>query len=429
MEALPFLRRLDEVLQRVLKRGMGKEGLAPARELTAGEEVTPEEQRLTSLTEMVDESYRFAEDLAAGRLESQVSRGNVLAMPLKAFQASLRHLTWQAGQVAQGDLSQQVHFLGEFSDSFNRMIVSLREKAVLEQRLQTVTDVLSEGVFLVDQEGKLEFMNPEAEHLLGYGLEELKDRPVHEVIHIQQGDGTLLGEGNSLLGRAILVGEEYRNDDDAFTCKSGRILPVSVGCRPVVSDGVSTGAVIAFRDMTEQKKYRESLEHINRVLERQASTDALTGIYNRMRFSKLLDVELNRARRYGTPFSVVLLDIDKFKSVNDTYGHLAGDNVLKELAGLLKGNIRSSDAVARWGGEEFIVMAPGCGLKEGAALAEKLRAAVEAHDFPIPRPVTSSFGVAAFVEDDTELTLTNRADQALYAAKENGRNRVEVEAV
>ncbi len=429
MDALHFVRRLDEVLQRVLKRGMGTEGLAPARTDIESEETDPDTQRLARLTEMVDESYRFAEELAAGRLESQVSRGNVLAMPLKAFQASLRHLTWQAGQVADGDLSQQVHFLGEFSESFNRMIASLRDKAVLEQRLQTVTDVLGEGVLLVDRDGNLQFMNPEVEHLLEYDEDELRMRPVHETIHIQCEDGTRLGDGNSLLGRAILEGEEYRNNDDVFTCKSGRLLPVSVVCRPVVSDGENSGAVIAFGDITEQKRYRESLEHINRILERQASTDALTGIYNRMRFSKLLDVELNRSRRYGTPLAVILLDIDKFKSVNDTYGHLAGDNVLKALALLLTGSIRSSDVVARWGGEEFIVMAPGCGLQEGAALAEKLRAAVAEHDFPLPRPVTSSFGVATFVEDDTELTLTNRADQALYVAKESGRNRVEMEAV
>ncbi|WP_052813273.1 GGDEF domain-containing protein [Desulfonatronum thioautotrophicum] len=191
-------------------------------------------------------------------------------------------------------------------------------------------------------------------------------------------------------------------------------------------EGQGGGSVIAFNDITEQKKYQESLELINQILEKQAATDPLTGIYNRMKFSKVLGNEMKRAERHGTQLAVMLLDIDKFKSINDTYGHLDGDNVLKSLIQLLAQNIRSRDILARWGGEEFILLAPGTDLEGGRLIAEKLRLAVAECDFPIPRPVTSSFGVAAFQPGDTELTLTNRADQALYRAKEQGRNRVEV---
>ncbi len=427
MGALELIQEVDKCLTPVLKRGMGRDGLAfQAEHVGADPEIQAAAQRLMDFFGMVTEAYRFAEDLANGRLETQTARNNVLAMPLKALQSNLAHLSWQARQVADGDLSQQVHFLGKFSESFNQMIGSLREKAVLERRLQTMMDVLGEGVLLVDAESCLIFMNPEAERLLGYTLNEVEGKALDEVFHIQQPDGTFLGPDQSGVARAVRANQEYKRDKDVFTCKSGRILPVSVVCRPLELEQGGSGAVIAFSDVTEQKKYQESLELINQILEKQASTDPLTGIFNRMKFSKVLGDELKRAQRYGTPLAVILLDIDKFKSINDTYGHLDGDNVLKALTRLLAANIRTSDTLARWGGEEFILLAPGSSLDSARLLAEKMRLAVAEYDFPIPRSVTSSFGVASYQPGDTELTLTNRADQALYRAKEQGRNRVEV---
>ena len=106
---------------------------------------------------MINESYRYSESLARGNLKTQVSRTNIFAMPLKGLQSSLAHLTWQANQVAAGDLSQQVHFLGEFSNSFNLMINSIREKKIIEQQFKLITEVLGEGGFLVDCSGKVIF--------------------------------------------------------------------------------------------------------------------------------------------------------------------------------------------------------------------------------------------------------------------------------
>lgn len=426
MGALELVQALERCLAPVMKRGMGRDGLVFHPDHVGDDpEIQAAAQRLMDFIGMINETYRFAEDLANGRLEAQAARKNVLSMPLKALQSHLAHLSWQARQVADGDLNQQVHFLGKFSESFNQMIVSLREKAVLEQRLQAMMDVLGEGVLLVDAEGCLLYMNPEAERLLGYSLDQVAGKALDQAIHLQQPDGTLLAPDQSGPARAVRANMEYRSDKDVFTCKSGRILPVSLVCRPLELKRKGSGAVIAFSDITEQKKYQESLELINQILEKQASTDPLTGIFNRMKFSKVLGDELKRSQRYGTPLSVILLDIDKFKSVNDTYGHLDGDNVLKALTQLIAANIRSTDILARWGGEEFILLAPGSDLNSGAQLAEKLRAAVAVHDFPIPQAVTSSFGVAVYQPGDTELTLTNRADQALYQAKEHGRNRVE----
>jgi diguanylate cyclase (GGDEF)-like protein len=121
-----------------------------------------------------------------------------------------------------------------------------------------------------------------------------------------------------------------------------------------------------------------------------------------------------------------MFDIDHFKAVNDNHGHEAGDDALKGLATLVGEQLRRSDRLARWGGEEFLILAPGVDVRETAALAEKLRAAVADHDFGVGDPVTASFGVAELAREDTPKHLIRRADDALYAAKENGRNRVEI---
>ncbi|MEO5364124.1 MAG: diguanylate cyclase [Magnetococcus sp. DMHC-8] len=167
------------------------------------------------------------------------------------------------------------------------------------------------------------------------------------------------------------------------------------------------------------------LERQIRDLEFKAFTDALTGTCNRARLQTLLYAEMQRSLRHGQSLSVLLFDIDHFKRVNDTFGHQAGDRVLIELSTLVSGNLRASDVLARWGGEEFMIVTPDIDLEAALLLAEKLRCLIAAHAFPGVGQVTSSFGVAQFVAQDTIVTLTERADQALYQAKRLGRNRVE----
>jgi diguanylate cyclase (GGDEF)-like protein len=136
-------------------------------------------------------------------------------------------------------------------------------------------------------------------------------------------------------------------------------------------------------------------------------------------------MEMARSERYQSPLSLILFDIDHFKSVNDTYGHSAGDNVLKRLAKRVQANIRETDIFARWGGEEFVILAPGLFIMEAVQFAEKLRRNIEELDFTKPQKITLSFGVAAFKKGDSSTILINRADEALYRAKENGRNQVQ----
>ncbi|BFR49561.1 diguanylate cyclase [Nitratidesulfovibrio sp. HK-II] len=168
------------------------------------------------------------------------------------------------------------------------------------------------------------------------------------------------------------------------------------------------------------------LKRMNAVLERLARTDPLTDLPNRTRLNDLFRREVDRAKRYRRPFSIVILDIDNFKRVNDEYGHLAGDRTLQAFAVVVRDNVRGADTVGRWGGEEFLVLCPETTAEEAAQLAERLRAATRATPFEGGRTHTVSAGVAAFHEGDDLDALLNRADAALYRAKNAGRDRVEM---
>jgi len=162
-----------------------------------------------------------------------------------------------------------------------------------------------------------------------------------------------------------------------------------------------------------------------KIIEAISVTDRLTGIYNRVKLDEALHEEYEKYKRYGTGYSVILFDIDRFKSVNDTYGHMVGDYVLKELACVVTGSVRNVDTFGRWGGEEFLVICPNTDLEGAYKLAEHLRIAVENKIFDKVKKVTCSFGVA-YIEDVSDMdVLLLEADKALYKAKENGRNRVE----
>lgn len=175
---------------------------------------------------------------------------------------------------------------------------------------------------------------------------------------------------------------------------------------------------------------RRLIEHHERLIDRMqrmAEDDYLTGLYNRRKGQELLDYEFNRSRRYDSRFSVIMLDIDYFKQTNDEFGHSTGDQVLKGIAMLLRDDVRVADMVTRWGGEEFLIICPETDLEGAAQLAEKLRRRIEQYEFPVCGHKTVSFGVAAYEKADATVErLVARADDALYEAKNSGRNRVDV---
>jgi polar amino acid transport system substrate-binding protein len=174
-------------------------------------------------------------------------------------------------------------------------------------------------------------------------------------------------------------------------------------------------------------RHNRELQQVNRQLEELSHRDHLTGIPNRYYLQLRFDAELKRFQRYRQVFSVLIMDIDHFKRINDSYGHVIGDETLKRIARLLADNIRDSDVVGRWGGEEFMILCPETDTKGGRALAEHLRQSISQTDFSLDRmEITVSFGVTDYRDDELLEETIKRADQALYQAKHEGRNRTVV---
>jgi len=169
---------------------------------------------------------------------------------------------------------------------------------------------------------------------------------------------------------------------------------------------------------------QQQLKEKNKELELISNTDRLTKIANRMSLENSLEHEFNRTKRYNDIFGIIIIDIDYFKKINDKYGHLVGDKFLIEFADTLKSNIRNTDIVGRWGGEEFIVLCPNTNEEGVTKLAKYLRKKVEDSEFSTVKNKTASFGVSVYKGDDLIDDIIKRADDALYIAKEKGRNQV-----
>ena len=208
----------------------------------------------------------------------------------------------------------------------------------------------------------------------------------------------------------------YQLQEKVITWPDGRTTKYSIGV-----------------DITELKETQNRLAEAhaqlslkNRELEKLSTTDSLTKLYNRLKIDELLEKTLYSAVRYGRVFSLIMIDIDHFKKVNDTFGHLVGDKALLQLADILRAQVRKTDHLGRWGGEEFLIISEDTDLKGAELMAEKLRTAVSRSTFPDIGSLTISLGVTSYQEGDSRITMIQRVDTALYRAKESGRNQVVV---
>jgi diguanylate cyclase (GGDEF)-like protein len=277
----------------------------------------------------------------------------------------------------------------------------MRSVAKNESLLIAIPDL----VFRLDKNGVfLEFI-PEKEFSLWKPSSEFLGRSVYDVL-----DKKVARQFMQNVNRAIETGEtqilEYQ------LSLNGKSLHYELR---IMADGKGDILVVV-RNFTRQKQ-----------AERMAAMDPLTHAYNRRKFSELLDQEIKRVERNDKSFSMVMLDIDHFKKINDTHGHDAGDYVLKRMTNLIRENIRDVDILSRYGGEEFVIILPERNLKVAIAVAERIRKVIESACFDKVGQITISAGVSDFMQGDSRESVFKKADKALYIAKNGGRNRVSVD--
>lgn len=293
----------------------------------------------------------------------------------------------------------------------------------LETFNQRLMESLGEGVFGIDVKGDFTYVNPAGLKILKYASsKELIGKNSHQLTHGHYPNGQVYPEHQCPIYRVLQTGTPLNAWRDAFINSEGSYVPVEVSVTPMsYDDGGVFGGVVIFRDIS-------SALAIEKTLEYEATHDQLTGICNRRFSDILLEQEMERAKSQESALSVMMIDIDFFKDVNDRYGHQIGDQVLIQLPELIKKHIRSTDSLARWGGEEFLIILPNATLNGAEKLAEEIRRRFADFKFPVLESnITVSIGIATFHKIDTLHTIIKRADDALYRAKRNGRNRVEVE--
>lgn len=286
-----------------------------------------------------------------------------------------------------------------------------------EQRFHLALESSQDGFYIIDR-ANMQFINAnEAAHrCLGYTLEELLAMGPHD-IKPELSKDELAQRFDEIIGSAGKSGA-------IETChqrKDGSTFPVEVNLRAISIDGRWVMTAIA-RDISERRELQQELR-------RQARTDYLTGLYNRRYFMELAEQEMSRALRYGSLFSVLMLDIDHFKAVNDAYGHKAGDILLRKFADTCRVELREVDIFGRIGGEEFAILLPETGADRAFEVADRLRVSIANAEIPLIQShalrFTVSIGVVFFDGKETSMeALLNQADEHLYSAKREGRNRV-----
>ncbi len=300
-------------------------------------------------------------------------------------------------------------------DVISGIILDMRELKKSRQEIDKLSKAIAQiddTVAITDKSGTFTYINQAFSRHTGYSKSEVLGKTSrilksgsHDKLFYESLWETILN-GKTFRGTII---NRKKNGDLYYEDKT--ITPLKDENENII------GFITTGKDVTH-----ETL--LNQEIQRIATIDHLTGTYNRHKFEELFTLEAERARRFSLPLSLILIDIDHFKAVNDTYGHDTGDEVLKQLANIVQENIRKLDVFARWGGEEFLALCPSTDLENIQILAEKLRLAVEDATFPRVNNITISIGISTFRKSDSFSELFKRADQGLYHAKEHGRNQV-----
>jgi len=346
------------------------------------------------------------------------------------------------------DRSEQMKRLhGELAQQNENLADAMTYLTHANRRFTELFEGLPAACYSWDQDGRIHEWNRAAVDMFGFQPQSVLTQHIWDVF--REDDPEQQKENIrcrvELVSR-IFSGESIVNLELFERDRHGKVLHILCNILPIrMTDGSITGAITASIDISEQRRLQKQVEEqLREATERNAEldlqrkqladanaqladlvvTDGLTGLKNHRYFRETVDHTFSFASRHGITFSVIMVDVDKFKQFNDAYGHLAGDDVLRTVADRLRERVRSHDIVARYGGEEFVVLCPATGEKGGRELAERLRNAIESHPWK-QRQVTASFGVATFqpgVQSGSD--LVDQADQALYRSKAAGRNRV-----
>jgi diguanylate cyclase (GGDEF)-like protein/PAS domain S-box-containing protein len=315
-------------------------------------------------------------------------------------------------------LSGREYFLSVARDITNR-VAQESDTHNREKQLWFALNEASDGLWDWEVASGTLFFSPQLKRMLGYGPDEMQ--PVLETwshnVHPEDRPHVMAALEEHMHGKRSRYEAEYRlrnrNGHYIWVQDRGRVCEFQ-------ADGKPARVVGMVQDISNRK-------HLELLLQEHASNDPLTGLANRREGSTYLQAQIELCQRLNMPLGLAFIDIDYFKAVNDMYGHLTGDRVLQQVASVVKSAVRGSDLACRWGGEEFIVIAPNTTLEKMHLVAEKVRLAVQHALASHTPPVTISLGVAAASGQQlNHTTLMSDADSALYLAKQNGRNRVEL---
>ncbi len=291
--------------------------------------------------------------------------------------------------------------------------------ALTDNFYKTLLDSLFDAVFVVNADGVITYWNQSCERITGYTAEEMTGNYYLETPFARTDDELAQQPG----GIAIAIERGVPGTWKGYVRrKNGQRIPVESHISPLYNDaGENIGAAEVLRDVSAHV----ALEQAHQQVLAMSRKDQLTGLLNRGAINDALKTEMERSRRYHQPLSVVMIDIDHFKHINDRYGHEAGDRVLSKLGAIFLHNMRQPDVVGRWGGEEFLIVTPGSRDEQAAELAQRLRRYIIAVSPPeVPEKISASFGVTQFQNSQSLDHLLYVADMAMYQAKNTGRDRV-----
>lgn len=311
----------------------------------------------------------------------------------------------------------------------------LTSASAKEEFLGTAIEASPCAMIVVDEQGAIYMVNLEAEKLFGYERHQLLGRPVEILVPEDlRADHSMHREQLGVVPSARTMG---RGRDLTARRQDGTSVPVEIGLSsvstPIGRFTLATIVDLSARKLAEKQLAlrAQELQQANAALVEMASTDSLTSLWNRRTFIDQLTIHMELSLRNQRPLSVLLLDIDHFKPYNDTFGHLAGDAVLKQVAAVLRENARRSDYHGRLGGEEFGIILPETDSRGAMQIGERCRSAIESTEWSL-RPITASFGATTHYyprgaprpDPPWHSRILLEADRALYFSKENGRNRV-----